>query len=170
VVQTSTGSLEFRVKPNQWGLDRTGGGAISPEFGNLSEPTRGINWMDEVTAAYALGQDTGAARQVAVAKNTDLTGASDSYWIEEAINASGISVAASLQAEADALLQARRFRSRLGGRLQNTPAFEYGQQWTWGDRLPAEFSEETVSVWANVVTIMVANGEESISAPLEVVQ
>jgi len=152
------GLLEFQTRIGQWGSDRRGDLVISPEFNNLVNGQVSWDWQNEVTVGYALGSEENENRVVAAVQSPRAT-ATIFSWYERTYNASNSSDS-NLESNAQALLNENRQRLRMTGEVQETPSFQYGIDWSFGDRLDAAFLNWTGSVWLNRIKIRMDKKEE----------
>lgn len=159
--------LEFRTKIGQWGSDRRGDLVVSPEFGNLVNGKLSWNWQNEVTVAYALGDDENENRVVVAVQSPRAT-ASIFSWFERTYDAANVSTTSSLESNAQALLNENRALIRLSGEVQETNSFQYGEDWSFGDRLDAAFSTWTGEIWVNRLRVSM-NKKEELRGTVEVV-
>lgn len=169
IEENSSGLLEFRTRTEQWRDDKTTDLVISPEFSNLDQVMRTWDWTEEGSVAVALGQGNLNARAVSTTRDTTITDANILNWNEVSLNSSQSSNTTELNRAAASLLYNNRVKESFSGVLQDTESFKYGRDWKWGDRLTAHYLGEEIDCWANVVTVSIADGKESISAQLEVI-
>lgn len=135
---------EVRTYPNYRGVDRrwpTGFSPVilSPENGSLITFLYEEDYTDEITMAYAGGQDTGAARVIATAQDTIRSALSPYALIEAFIDARGTDAAAQVQDEADAGLRAGRPRITVEAELTDAPQALFGRDYGFGDVLTAQY-------------------------------
>ena len=172
IEEDSNANLEFRVRDEQWGVNRLGNVVISPQFENIVNARKKWDWTDEVTVSIALGQSQGSDRKTATQTNTAINAESDFNWSERVVNANQVKPddTAGLQSEADSWLRANEFKESFTGSIQETESLRFNRDWTWGDKVEAEFLGEQFNVWLNMVNIKIGDSQEDISAKLEAVK
>lgn len=162
--------LTFRTRFYQPGTDRTGTTGrliVSPEHGNLGgtvEVTE--DWTDCATWVVTGGQGQQEDRLVGGAWDTARIGRSP-YGVRELfVNATSLTTAASLNAEAASELHRRRPKRTLSGQLLSAPGATYGIDWLHGDRLIAQFDGEPFDALVETVAVKLDGGRESIEAKI----
>lgn len=136
--------LEFRTYTGQRGIDHRGTSIarqvlIGPDFGNLDDVDVGDDSTDEENYVYAGGQGVANVRAVATATDAARTGLSPFNRRESWLDASDIdNDATALQDAADQALRAGRPRRVLTGTLVDSEQARYGEDWDFGDYLPAQ--------------------------------
>jgi hypothetical protein len=160
--------LTFRTWTGQPGVDRTssiGRLVISPERGTLGGVVeRSEDWMNAATMVVTGGQGAETNRAVGIAYDGDLVDSARYGLRELFVSATGLSVEASLDAEARSILYQRRPRRTLTGDIVSIPRAQYGLDWGWGDRLIAQFEGEEFVALVDTVAVEVSRGVEAIQA------
>jgi hypothetical protein len=162
--------LTFRTWIGQPGVDRTTGASqlvISPERGTLGGTVEVVeDWTDSATWVVAGGQGQQAARSLGQAYDAARIGQSPFGVREFFLNATSMSTAGSLNAEASAELYRRRPKKTLTGQLISVPGAIYGLDWGHGDRLIAQFEDESFEALVETVTVKLERGQEQIDAKI----
>jgi len=162
-----TGSMfEFRTYTNRRGGDKssTSGNSIifSEEAGNLVNPELIDDYTEEASFVYAGGIGEGAGRVIATQYSTTRIGSSPFGRIEKMVDSRQTDVAAEVQADADAELQASRPRKLLSASLQDTPSTIYGVHYSFGDIVSAYYDGTVFDCNVDTVHITFENGQETL--------
>lgn len=158
--------LEFRTYVGQRGLDRMGL-VVSTERGSLGETVElTADWADSASVVVTGGQGDKASRLTGSAYDAMAIGKSPFGLREAFSDATALTDAGSLNAEASAELRRRRATKTLLGSLLSVPGAAYGIDWGFGDKLTAEFEGDSFSATVDAVTITVEKGVEQIAAKL----
>lgn len=160
----------FRTWVGVRGADRTSGATqlvISTDRGSLGgtvEVTE--DWSNLVTAVAAGGQGQDAARVLGAAYNATLIGQSPFGLAEAFMDATQLSVAESLNTEAASDLRANRPSKVLTGSLLSADGAVYGLNWRIGDRIVAEFENDTFIASIDSLTVNVSGNQETVTAAI----
>jgi hypothetical protein len=165
VVYVSPGVLEFRTYTGQRGVNhgRTSGNQvlISRERKNFELPELIEDHTEEYNYIYAGGQGVGSDRVICTATNAAAVGLSPWNRREKFIDARNTATTASVQAEADAGLQANRARKTLTGEIIDTAGCLDGVHYRWGDVVYAEAWGDGFDAHLNALHVTIENGRET---------
>ena len=174
MIDFSPTKWQFRTYVGQPGVDHSypnGVGVVmlSPELGNLSEPTLDENLTDEVNMVIAGGKGEGEDRMVDYAYDTERLNRSPYGLCEGFVNAtSGEETWNDIYAAALSSLAKGYPKLTMTANLVDTEGTRYGVHWKWGDRVTMSYAGRVVDAIVRAVTVTVkANGKESIQAKLE---
>jgi hypothetical protein len=160
----------FRTWANVRGADRSSGSnllVISPSRGSLGgtiELTE--DWSDSPTAVATGGQGQDALRLLGASYNATLIGASPFGLVETFADATQLSTRPALDSEASSRLRAGRPLKVLTGSVISVEGAVYGLHWRWGDRIIAEFENESFVARLDGVTVSFEKGQETITAAI----
>lgn len=177
VSSSVTGALAFQLQTytDQRGDDRTWDSSkpvfIGPEWGNFENGAAEYDYTEEVNYVYALGQSEGVDREKVEVPDTSRMGMSIWNRREGAKDARDIDFGdtAALTGEANTYLAEYKPVFRFSGDIVETPAFRYGRDWGWGDRVTAIYAGiQRDAMIGKVLIGMDSTGQESITARLEV--
>jgi len=165
-------ALRLRTYVNQRGTDRTattgtGRPLIGEAYGNLADPSLEEDASDEVTVMYALGEGIETARDVQEVSDTVRVAASVFGRIEDTADGWTMENSDSLSDYGNAALYERRPRARFTGRLLDVPGCRMGIDWSFGDRVTAEYEGERYDCTIAALSVTYAGGAEQIEAVLE---
>jgi hypothetical protein len=175
-----TGALAFQLQTftDQRGNDRTWNSSqpvfIGSEWGNLQNGNMEFDYSEEINYAYALGQGEGTGREVIeIATAPDIARSGMSIWNlrEGAKDAKQIDFGdtAGLTGEANTYLNENKPKFRFGGDIVETPAFRYGKDWGFGDRVTAIYAGyQKDAMISKVLVSRDSSGQETITTRLEV--
>ena len=167
---------EFRTRSGQLGQDHTypngiGIVLLGLEYGNLEEPTREVDWSDEITYVYCGGQGEGAARAITEVSDTTRLNRSLFGRREAFQDARGEDSANGRTASANARLAEGRPRVKFSGKIVDSEGTKYGLHWRFGDKLSAIYRGQQYDGVVKAVEVKVdSTGKEEIEARLETVE
>jgi hypothetical protein len=174
IVAPTDTTLELRTYTARRGTDHGSTSAaptvFAPEFGNLIDPSIDDDYSEEITYVYAGGQ--GQEDQRIVATATDATRAGRSPFgrregFRDARQVANNPIAAQLEDEAAAALEAGRPRRRFTATLLDTPGTTFGIHWGWGDTITARWEDASGDYRIEAVRLGVAGGRETIETRLD---
>ena len=171
-IVSSGEGLEFQTFKGVRGIDNTfanGGNPVilSPNRGNLVDVTRAYDYANEINFAYAGGTGTGPGRKIKTAQSDDRINQSPFNRRETFVSESNTNNNAALTNEAKMAVRAGRPRRTFEGTILNVPgATEYGIHWNFGDKVTAEFENESIDCFVDGIAITVKGGRETIRATL----
>ena len=171
-IVSSGEGLEFQTFRGVRGIDNTftnGGNPVilSPNRGNLVDVTRAYDYSNEINFAYAGGTGTGANRTVETACSINRINQSPFNRREMFVSESNTDNTNALIGEAEMAVRADRPRRTFEGTILNVPgATEYGIHWAFGDKVTAEFENESIDCFVDGIAITVKGGRETIRATL----
>lgn len=152
--------FRFEVYFPYKGLDRRRGNAYdNPEMvwsidrGNIIDPTRKIDRVDEATVTYVGGEGIGAQREI-VARHNIADRENDSPWnrIERFIDAASETSTASLAARGDAHNVEQGISQEFNVQAAPTQVNNYGSNWNLGDICTGVYDGETFDMRVVAVT------------------
>lgn len=172
-----TGALAFQLRTftDQRGSDRTWDSSkpvfIGKEWGNFQNGEYGEYHSDEINYVYALGKGEGYSRKLAEVSDTARMGLSIWNRREGIKNASQATYSdiTQVESEANAYMYENRPKFFFGGDIVETPAFRYGRDWGFGDRVTAIYAG--IQKDAMIKSVLVqrdSSGQENITARLEI--
>jgi hypothetical protein len=170
IVSNGTG-YAFRTFVGVRGIDRSISTSlliVSAERGNLGETVEATtDWSDAATTVIAGGQGQDAARVINFTYDTARI--SQSPWGDRElfIDRTQLSDTTSLLAEARAELRRHRPQKILSGTLLSLPGAVYGLDWGFGDKLVAEFEQESFTARVDSVTVSLQGDEEKVTAQIK---
>ncbi len=173
VASAAPDSWQFRTFTGQPGMDRRFPGGVNPillsvETGALTEPAWDQDWTAERSVVYAGGQGEGADRVIVEREDTERSGGSIWSRREAFVDARNESTTAGVTAVADEELARLRPRRRFTARLISTPAFLYGRDWGWGDRVSASYQGLQHDSLVTAVRVRISeSGLETVESLLE---
>jgi hypothetical protein len=173
ISSTVTGALafQFRTFAHWRGSDRTWDSSspifVGPEWGNLQNGSMEFDYSEEVNYVYALGQGEGSAREVVGVPDYGRIYMSIWNWREGTKDARNIDLGdtAALTGEANTYLNEHMPIFRFNGDIVQTPSFQYGLDWFFGDRITVIYAG--IQRDANINKIHISrdsSGQESITA------
>jgi len=161
-------ALLFQVFKGQRGVDR---GATSPnrlvfsrQYGTITETKIENDWTIMADVIKAGGAGDGAARIFEYASDNSLVTESPFGRVEDFIDRNNITLATSLQAEAQAQLRESRPRLRMTGTLMDTPSARFGVHYNHGDIVTIEEAGTTFSARLSAIRITMTDSGEKIDA------
>lgn len=152
--------FRFEVYFPYKGLDRRRGNAYdNPEMvwsidrGNIVNPSRKVDRVDEATVTYVGGEGIGAEREI-VARHNIADREHDSPWnrIERFIDASSETSTASLAARGDAHNVEQGISQEFTVEASPTQVDDYGSRWNLGDICTGEYDGEVFDMRIVAVT------------------
>jgi hypothetical protein len=171
VVVPTAGTLEFRTYVNQRGNDHSSTSAspvvFSPERGNLVNPSVATDNQNEANYVYVGGGGQEASRVVREVSDAARIGTSPLNRCEAFRDSRMDTDNTTLDNEGRAELRDRRPKTTFAGSILDTPAARFGIEWSWGDRVVAEYGDISYDCVINALGIGVAEGRETITAKLE---
>jgi len=168
VVATENSMFEFRTYTGQRGIDKRFSGTnqqvviLSEDNGSLGSAALEENYLDEKTFVYALGQGEGAARAYSSSSDAARIGISPFGRIEIMRDSRSTGDTTSLTGEAFAALKEYKFKRIFSGKFLDTLAYRYGVEVEWGDRVTAQYANQTFDVLLDIVSITMQAGKETI--------
>ncbi len=177
ISSTGTGSLGFQLQTftDQRGNDRTWDSSqpifIGTEWGNFENGLLEYDYSDEVNYCYVLGPGEGAARETTEVSDTTRINASIWNRREGTKDARNLETGdtGSRTADGYTYLQENKATLRLRGNIVETPAFRYGIDWMFGDKVTVSYAGLQRDAMINKVRISCdSNGDETITARLEI--
>ncbi len=150
LVRTGAGTYEFRWYTGQLGTDRTASVLFALERGNMNNPVRLNDRLDERTVAIVGGQGEADARSVAVRTGADYSASNDTEIFVDARNTSDT---AGLNTKGDARLHDTRALRKFSYSVTQTPACAYGVHYGLGDLVRAQY--QTVNEAQKIIGITV---------------
>jgi hypothetical protein len=173
-VTTGMIGLQLQTFANQRGNDRSWDSStpvyVGIDWGNLENGTLDYDYTDEKNFVYALGP--GKDESQSVLYRRDDTRANKSIWneCEGVVNAGNVEYdnTAELEAEAFAYLDANKPKMHFSGDIVETPAFRYGHDWWYGDRVTVVYAGIEKDAFINRVHVSRSeDGQETITAKIE---
>lgn len=166
--RTAPGFAEFRTYPGQRGVDHGSSSGdqrvVSKERGNLTNASIEFDYEDMANYVYAGGQGEGANRVIKTALDQSSINKSPVNRIEYFEDARNAFKPATVQAEANQILQGKRARIRFDGEITDTDNFRYGIDYGYGDIVTAEYQGYSIDCHVDTVRIVVKGGREIITA------
>lgn len=173
-VTVSPLALEFRTYHLQRGADRSWPDGTNPvilnvDRGNLRNPRLSYDYRDEFNYVVCGGQGVGSDRDIQ--RWWDVTRIGQSPWNRREAFKDGrhcdVGATTCLDAAAQDHLERGRPIRTFTGEVVETEGTAYGIDWEFGDRLTAEFLEETFTVYVSGVRVTKSgDGAEEIDAKL----
>jgi hypothetical protein len=178
VVSVGKALWEFRVYDSQRGEDRTivgldpatGRNAVgnvpivfSLRRGNMAVPALSHNRSEELNAIYTLGQGVEDERIFTLSEDAAAQAISPWNRIEHVRNATQETEEGALEDVGEALLDQRSgVRNTLDFSVLQIPSVYYGKDYTWGDRVTAEYRTEIFNkkITQVVVVVNLEEGEQ----------
>jgi len=165
-------NLEFRTYSPLHGYDRGPSSAkpltLSVEFGTLDTPSLDVDRASEISYVYAGGQGEGAARTVVEVSDAARVGESAFNRCESFADARNEATVAGVTSAANAALQAGRPVKKFGGKIIDTEGAVYGVDWSFGDRVAANYQGVTYAAIIRALAVAVdETGKETVSARFE---
>ena len=180
ISSSTTGALAFQFQTftDQRGNDRTQDSKtpvfVGPEWGNLQNGIYGEYHSDETNYIYDIGPGEGESQYITEVSDDTRIGSSIWNRREKLCNANTNGFGYGLDPnyfiyEAYAQLAKRKPKHRLSGDVIQTPAFLYGRDWGFGDRITATYAGFQTDAMIDKVRVSRNDkGEESITAKLAV--
>lgn len=168
LIKTGEAAYQFRTYVGQRGTDRTSTSKnsilIGDQYGNFSDPKYVLDYSNKATMAYVGGQGEDELRMISEVTGT-ISGNYDRKEIfVDARNSDSLS---ELNEEGRQALIENKTITTLAGRLIETPGFQYGIDYFWGDMVTATSNDITIpKAHISSVRIIEENGIESSEAYL----
>jgi hypothetical protein len=173
VVPTGVASFQLQTFADQPGMDRTfdSGSPVmfGVDWGNLASPTLELDYSEEITYVYGLGQGQESAREVVEIE--DIPRSLRSPWgrREAYSDARNESSTAGVTAAARKRLREGEPRLYFTGELLDMPNSRYGLDWEFGDKVTVTYRGYQLDGVINAIRLDInSDGKESIQARLEV--
>jgi hypothetical protein len=167
VVYRGTMPLLFRTYINVRGTDRTAAVTLAPRFGTLADVAYTIDYEDEITAVYALGQGAFTERMEVEAVDQARIDQSVFGRREKQIDARHLASKRELTSEAQAALVAGRPREEFQASVISKPGMAYGSHFRLGDSVVAAYDGHLFACRIDSVAVTVdEHGREQVQATL----
>lgn len=141
--QTEQGAMVFRTYVGQRGVDRSSTSGqpliVSTTDGSIVEVELDEDYTNAPSFIYVLGQGVGDERAVGTGEDTTLTALSPYGRVELVTNQSQTEVTLMLEGVAKRRLWELRPRKVFAGKIVDTDAATFGEEYNWGDRVVAQF-------------------------------
>jgi len=175
ILGSGPAAFTFTWRNTRWGDDKTRGNTagnapvvFSPELGNMESVSAGYSHLDEVNAAYVLGQGVGALQKVRTAADAALLALSP--WARRAVTRSSRNSYSDDEMDAlgAATIAKQRPKRTLSFTARQTPATRYGRDWDLGDLVTAVYLGREHNLKVVGVTVgWSSDGRETITPELE---
>jgi hypothetical protein len=150
MVRTGARAWEFRWYNALLGTDRTGSVRFSPGMNNVANPLLRRGRIDEATVAIAAGQDTGAAREIAIETGSTYDAAVNS--LEMYVDSRDIT-GDTLADRAELRLEEQRSFDELSFDVLQTSSTLYGSNYFLGDWVTASYGGVSATKKVDSVTV-----------------
>ena len=164
-LQTFTGQ---RGNDRSW--DSSAPVYVGIDWGNLENGSLEYDHSEEINYAMVLGQGEGTDREIVLVSDTARIGASIWNRREGAKDARNIDKGdtTALTGEGNTYLTEHKPTMKFTGDIVETPAFRYGKDWWFGDKVTLVYAG--IEKDCNINKVMVSrgdDGQETITARLE---
>lgn len=171
VATGGTPPLEFRTYTGQRGTDHSalasGMVLLDPEQGNLADAQLAFDYTNEANFVYAGGQETGADRVFQSSSDATRIALSPYNRIESFTDSRNNSDANGVQADANAQLRAMRPQILFNATLLDTPRYQYGLDYKFGDVLLAQYLGYQIACRVEAIHVSVNGGVEAVDTKLQ---
>jgi len=173
-ITTGMIGLQLQTFTDQRGNDRSWDSStpvyVGIDWGNLENGNLSYDYSEEINYVYALGQGEGASREIVEVSDTARLGMSIWNRREGAKDARNVDYGdtAALTGEANTYLNENKPKMKFSGDIVETPAFRYGHDWWFGDRVTLVYAGiEKDSLINKVMVSKGEDGQETITARIE---
>lgn len=156
---------EFRTASQQWGRDLRNSVFFGLEWGNVEQVNRTVDYREEMTVAYTLGDWTDGSRIVNEYIDTGRVSKTPFNRREMVVEASGMDED-TLHGLGASAVQANRPRHSFSAKLSNVGSRIYGRDYGLGDYVTAVFDGESYQCRIETVTVTVNGDAESVDITL----